>query len=108
MPDQCGQSDPMTVHPECQQIPIQVCFGSLQHVFLLDLMVPEGTSVIEAIEASHILKKCPEIDLDKFKVGIFGKLKSVDVKLNSGDRIEIYRSLIFDPMEARRQRAINK
>jgi putative ubiquitin-RnfH superfamily antitoxin RatB of RatAB toxin-antitoxin module len=108
MPDLSGQSDPMVVEPECQQIPVQVCFGSPQHIFLLNVKVSEGATIIEAIKACHILKKCPEIDLDRFKVGIFGKLKSVDVKLKSGDRVEIYRSLIFDPMEARRQRAANK
>ncbi len=96
------------MEPECRQIPVQVCFGSTQHIFLLNVKVPEGATITEAIKLSHILKKCPEIDLNRFKVGIFGKLKSVDVKLKSGDRVEIYRSLIFDPMEARRQRAANK
>ncbi len=41
----------------------------------------------------------------KQKVGIFGQLKKLTDKVENGDRIEIYRSLLIDPKEARRKRA---
>lgn len=68
-------------------------------------MVPCETSIAEAIKLSQIFKTCPEIDLYQSKLGIFGRLKPADTLLRDGDRVEIYRSLIADPMEARRRRA---
>jgi putative ubiquitin-RnfH superfamily antitoxin RatB of RatAB toxin-antitoxin module len=38
-------------------------------------------------------------------VGTFGKLITLDTKVNTGDRVEIYRPLIADPKEQRRKRA---
>ena len=52
-----------------------------------------------------ILEKYPEIDLEKGKFGIFGKLSKTDAVLRDRDRIEIYRPLIADPKEVRRKRA---
>jgi putative ubiquitin-RnfH superfamily antitoxin RatB of RatAB toxin-antitoxin module len=69
------------------------------------LEVPAGTTVGGAIERSGLLAQCPEIDLEVFKVGIFGKLAKIDQVLAEGDRVEIYRPLIADPKEARKRRA---
>jgi hypothetical protein len=69
------------------------------------LEVPAGTTVGGAIERSGLLAQCPEIDLEVFKVGIFGKLAKIDQVLEEGDRVEIYRPLIADPKEARKRRA---
>jgi hypothetical protein len=51
------------------------------------------------------LAKFPEIDLAVNKVGVFGKLTKLDTELRHLDRVEIYRPLIADPKEVRRQRA---
>ncbi len=69
------------------------------------LEVPAGTTVGGAIERSGLLAQCPEIDLEVFKVGIFGKLAKIDQVLEDGDRVEIYRPLIADPKQARKRRA---
>lgn len=69
----------------------------------LRLEVEEGTTVSEAIALSGILEKCPEIDLDKQKVGVFGKLSKPDVVLNEGDRVEIYRQITADPKTVKRR-----
>lgn len=74
-----------------------------QEVFLL--RVAEGTTVRQAIEASGILAKYPEIDLAKNKLGVFAKLTKPDTPLRDRDRVEIYRPLIADPKEVRKQRA---
>ena len=63
----------------------------------LELDVNEGTTVREALESSGILKDFPEIDLDKNRTGIFGRLVKLDQVLSDGDRVEIYRALIADP-----------
>jgi putative ubiquitin-RnfH superfamily antitoxin RatB of RatAB toxin-antitoxin module len=61
--------------------------------------------VQQAIEASGLAQKHPEIDLAKNKVGVYGKLAKLDTPLRDRDRVEIYRPLIADPKEVRRKRA---
>ncbi len=63
----------------------------------LKLEVPDASTVLEAIEHSGMLTQYPEINLSVQKVGIFGKVTKLDVKINEGDRIEIYRNITADP-----------
>lgn len=63
----------------------------------IEIEIPEAATVREAIERSGILERCPRIDLDTQKVGIFGKLARLDAPLKPGDRVEIYRAIIADP-----------
>lgn len=63
----------------------------------------DNLTVGEVLQQSGLLETHPEIcDLS---VGIFSKLVDYNTKVRSGDRIEIYRPLLIDPMEKRRQRA---
>lgn len=59
----------------------------------------------EAIIASGLLELRKDIDLKKNKVGIYSRPVKLADTLNDGDRVEIYRPLIADPKELRRQRA---
>ncbi|MEW8285649.1 MAG: RnfH family protein [Candidatus Thiodiazotropha endolucinida] len=63
----------------------------------LKLEVPDGSTVLEAIEHSGMLEQFPEIDLDKQKVGIFGKVTKLTATIEEGARIEIYREITADP-----------
>jgi len=63
----------------------------------LKLEIPDGSTVREAIELSGILSQFPEIDLDRQKVGIFGKITSLNAKIQEDTRIEIYREITADP-----------
>lgn len=63
----------------------------------LNIEVPEGCSARNAIEASGILERFPTIDLERQKIGIFGKVTTLDATLNEGDRIEIYRTITCNP-----------
>ena len=84
---------------------IEVAYALRHKQTLLNIEVDNNASVEDAILKSNILKKYPEINLKKNKVGIFGKITSLDVKLREKDRVEIYRPLIADPKEVRKQRA---
>ena len=88
-----------------QQIQIEVAYARPDEQALLSLRVAAGSTVAQVIEASGVLAKFPEIDLAQNKVGIFGKLTKLDTVVREKDRIEIYRALIADPKEVRRQRA---
>lgn len=59
----------------------------------LSCQVEEGTTVAEAIEQSGLLRFCPEVDLKKHKVGVFGKFVKLDSPLREGDRVEIYQRI---------------
>ena len=61
-----------------QQIQIEVAYARPDQQALLSLRVAAGSNVAQAIEASGVLAKFPEIDLAQNKVGIFGKLTKLD------------------------------
>jgi hypothetical protein len=63
----------------------------------LKLEIPDNSTVREAIEHSGLLQQFPEIDLERQKVGIFGKVTRLDSKAEEGARIEIYREITADP-----------
>ena len=88
-----------------KEILIEVAYALPQQQVIIPLKVTEGTTAAEAVEASGILQKFPEINLEQNKLGIFGKLIKNDTALREKDRVEIYRPLIADPKEVRRQRA---
>ena len=86
-------------------ITVEVIYARPERQELARLKLPPGSTLREAIEASGLLQKFPEIDLARNKVGIYGRLSKIDTPLQEQDRVEIYRSLIADPKEVRRQRA---
>lgn len=88
-----------------ETINIEVCYALPQKQVLVGLKLPAGATLGQALEASGLLEKYPEIDLKKNKFGIFAKLSKVDAVLRDRDRVEIYRPLIADPKEVRKQRA---
>ncbi|CAA7626401.1 RnfH family protein [Magnetospirillum sp. UT-4] len=63
----------------------------------LNVEIPEGATVRDAIEKSGILRQFPEIDLETQKVGIFGKVCELTAPLEDGARVEIYRPITCDP-----------
>lgn len=89
----------------CLLMNIQVLYINQNIQSLVNTEVPEGVSVKQAIKKSGLLDKHPDISLDKNQVGVFGELASLETVLHEGDRVEIYRPLSMDPMEARRLRA---
>ena len=84
---------------------IQVLYINKNIQSLLDIELPEGASVEQAIKQSRLLEKHSDVSLDKNQVGIFGELVSLETVLHEGDRVEVYLPLTMDPMEARRLRA---
>jgi len=84
---------------------IEVCHALPEKQTVIPLRVKNGATAEDAIKSSGILVHHPTIDLTVNKIGIFGKLCELNQVLREGDRVEIYRPLIADPKEARRQRA---
>ncbi|WP_449567594.1 RnfH family protein [Lelliottia nimipressuralis] len=87
------------------KITVEVAYALPAKQYLQRVKLDEGATVEEAIRASGLLELRSDIDLSKNKVGIYSRpVKLMDV-VSDGDRVEIYRPLIADPKELRRQRA---
>ena len=87
-------------------IKVEVVYALAGRQELLAIIMPAGATVGEAIEQSGIVGKFPQQDLSACTLGIWGRLADSDHLLQDGDRIEIYRPLLIDPREARRQLAL--
>ena len=84
---------------------VEVAYAKPEEQVIVTLSMPEGATVDAAIKASGLLERFPEIALPDLKAGIFGEVCKLDQPVKEADRIEIYRPLIHDPKDARRQRA---
>jgi len=87
------------------EMTVEVAYALPEEQLIVPIKVETGTTAEQAILASGIIKKFPDIDLNVNKIGIFGKATRLDTVLRHLDRVEIYRSLIADPKEVRKQRA---
>jgi putative ubiquitin-RnfH superfamily antitoxin RatB of RatAB toxin-antitoxin module len=83
---------------------IEVAYALPTEQRIFELEVPADCDVEQAIKRSGVLEAYPQIDLETDKVGIFGKISKLNANLRNKDRIEIYRKLIADPKESRRQK----
>lgn len=84
---------------------IEIAYATPELQKIIECQVDPGVSPREAVRQSGIERYFAEIDPDFCDLGVFGKSVAEDYKLEDGDRIEIYRPLIADPKEVRRQRA---
>lgn len=88
-------------------IVVEVVYALADKQKLLRLTVPHGTTVRQAALQSGMQAHFPDLDLHNSPLGIFGKAvsKPDERVLEEGERVEIYRPLIADPKEVRKQRA---
>ena len=84
---------------------IEIAYATPERQLILECRIEAGETAREAVKTSGIEKHFGEIDLESCDLGVFGKAVTDDYELSEGDRIEIYRPLIADPKEVRRQRA---
>ncbi len=86
-------------------IAVEVVYALPEKQYFYTVNVEEGATVEQAIKASGILELRSDIDLTSNKVGVFSRPVKLGDEVQAGDRIEIYRPLLADPKELRRQRA---
>jgi putative ubiquitin-RnfH superfamily antitoxin RatB of RatAB toxin-antitoxin module len=91
---------------------VEVAFATPSKQLIVPLTVPIGTTAYQAVVLSNIKDEFDEIDLDAMPMGIFSKLldgkgrpTAKEYVLQIRDRVEIYRPLTIDPMQARLNRA---
>ena len=102
-------------HAEKETLLVEVVYASVQEQKLIELQVPKGSTALDAVRLSKIAQHFPEIDLENLDLGVFAK--PLDGKgrplpheyiVQAEDRVEIYRPLTIDPMQARLARAEEK
>ena len=82
---------------------VEVIHARPTDVWRQKLELPAGATLGDALDASGLLRQFPE--LIEAPCGVFGRVCTREHVLAHGDRVEVYRPLVFDPMESRRRRA---
>lgn len=93
-------------------ISIEVAYALPDRQKILPVQVAQGTTALAAVEQSGIQSHFSDLDVQASEMGIFGNQLGTrglaapgEYEVREGDRIEIYRALLIDPKEVRRQRA---
>jgi putative ubiquitin-RnfH superfamily antitoxin RatB of RatAB toxin-antitoxin module len=87
---------------------VEVVYALPEREDAVSVSLPAGASALDALRASGLLERHPEIDLARQKIGVYGRVVSAEARLRDGDRVEVYRPLAVEPKEARRRRALKK
>lgn len=89
-------------------IRVELVYAQPASVWRRPLLLPPGSTVGKAVAASGFADSFPEYPMHELKVGVYGQLCDSGRELADLDRVEIYRPLVFDPMESRRRRALHR
>ena len=87
-----------------ETINVEVVYATREKQRLISLQVSVGTTAIETIEQSGISSAFPAMEVDGKALGVFSRKVGLDYVMQANDRLEIYRPLVADPKEIRRQR----
>jgi putative ubiquitin-RnfH superfamily antitoxin RatB of RatAB toxin-antitoxin module len=83
------------------RICVVVALPAAQEVIDVDL--PEGATLADALRAAQVAARHPSLDLSC--VGVWGRVRDPDSTLREGDRVECYRPVSADAKALRRKRA---
>lgn len=86
---------------------IEVAYALPDRQWLVALDVPPGTTARQAAVLAGLIMQAPDLDPSACPLGIHGKrvAKPEERVLQAGDRVELYRPLLADPKDVRKQRA---
>lgn len=90
---------------QAPSIRVEVVYAQPQRAWRKSLQLAAGSTAIEAFEASGLRAQVAELESVEPDLGVFAHPCAHDRVLQDGDRLEVYRPLLIDPMEARRRRA---
>ncbi len=87
------------------KIRVAVVYALPHSQTIVELELQQGATVADALTASRLKEILPGNSFAGFRIGVWGALVLPHTKLRDRDRVEIYRELVADPKQARRQRA---
>ena len=85
------------------RVSVAVALPARQEV--IDLELPAGATVADAIAAARLADRFPGVDFSAMRTGIWSRAARAGARLRDGDRVELYRPLKADPKQQRRKRA---
>lgn len=88
-----------------EPIRVEVVYALPEKQTVIELQLPDGSTARDAVAASGLGAVYPDVDFGALKLGVWAKLVKPETPLRDRDRVEIYRPLIADPKEVRKQRA---
>lgn len=97
----------MAIKP-ANSIRVEVVYALSDAVWSREVIVPPGASAAQAVQLSGLLDLHSDLRAELPPIGIYGRLCSPEQPLLDGDRVELYRPLVFDPMESRRRRFLHR
>jgi len=98
----------MTAERTAETIAVLVCHARPGHAWQRAVRLRAGATLEDALRASGFGQAFPGVDPWDAGVGVYGRRGAPGTPLHDGDRVEIYRPLVFDPMESRRRRAARR
>lgn len=87
------------------RIRVEVVFALPYAQKTIELELQQGATVADALTASQLQNSLPGNSFAGFRIGVWGAIVLPETELRDRDRVEIYRELMADPKQARRQRA---
>lgn len=84
---------------------IEICFATPERAVRQHLSVPPQTVIRDLRSHPDLLPELAQAWDQASGIGVFGEPRGPDDKLAAGDRVELWRPLLADPKEARRERA---
>lgn len=88
-------------------IEVEVVYAEPSQCHRVQVLCQTGTTVEQAVTQSGLLATCG-LKRDTLQVGVYAKLVQWADRVYDQDRIELYRGLIGDPKQIRRERAALK
>lgn len=84
----------MAHSPDSTSHTVEVVYATNVQQNVLEVQLPHGANIEDAIVLSGLLEQCEDIDLNVNKVGIHGVIKPLTELVSDGDRVEVYRPVI--------------
>ena len=88
-----------------ETVAIEVIFAVPEKQEVIKVEVPSGTLILDAVRLSCIDILFPSYNLSGLSVGVWNEVKPEAYVVQSGDRVQIYRSLVRSAKDTRRRRA---
>ncbi len=85
---------------------VEIVFALPEKQLLKTVSVESGATIADVVAKSGLAEVFSEFRFEAMALGVWGQKVLPGQKVKEGDRIEVYRPLLLDPREARRQLAL--
>lgn len=89
-------------------IAVEVLLALPERAWSMRMTLADGAVVADAVRQARLnpnWPRLPQIDASNYSYGIYGRPVTLATLLRDGDRIDLLRPLVADPMDQRRRRA---